>query len=478
MELFPFENIRKEQDVLIKKVKDCLESGHHLIVQAPTGIGKTAGVLPAALEYGIKNNKTVFFLTSRHTQHEIVLETLRKIKQKYDKSITITDFVAKKWMCLQDSVKELRNPEFIEYCKDLRKNDMCNFYLNIKKNKDQVIGELIDKSPLSNSEIVDISYNNDICPYEIACELGKNSKLVISDYYYIFNPIIRQSIMKKMGKELEDSIIIVDEAHNLPSRIRDMLSNKLSTYVVENAIKEAENVDEVLEILQKLLVILETLTFDMNKKEKPIERNELIDMIEKDTGFSIDEIIAELHIFGDEIRKTKKRSFCGSIAIFLEMWKVISESYIRIVRKKEYQYKDTKRKRIEIELCSLDPSDITADIFKQCYSSIVMSGTLSPTYMYKEILGFEKQIDFLSQITDKPILFINFNDILEKKELISQYLDIPTDVWRDFYIKKRNSNKDNILNNPNIPKEIIQIYEKLNDKYNQLNGVILNENLL
>ena len=95
-----------------------------------------------------------------------------------------------------------------------------------------------------------------------------------------------------------------------------------------------------------------------------------------------------------------------------------------------------------------------------------------------EILGFEKQIDFLSQITDKPILFINFNDILEKKELISKFLDIPTDVWRDFYIKKRNSNKDNILNNPNIPKEIISIYEKLNDKYNQLNGVILNENLL
>ena len=161
-----------------------------------------------------------------------------------------------------------------------------------------------------------------------------------------------------------------------------------------------------------------------------------------------------------------------------------------------HNYEKNKTKFNKIIYIMNDPLVATESLFRRCFFRPQIKKLLGDTeeaktvpigrvdfykktkQLNREILGFEKQIDFLSQITDKPILFINFNDILEKKELISQYLDIPTDVWRDFYIKKRNSNKDNILNNPNIPKEIISIYEKLNDKYNQLNGVILNENLL
>lgn len=96
----------------------------------------------------------------------------------------------------------------------------------------------------------------------------------------------------------------------------------------------------------------------------------------------------------------------------------------------------------------------------------------------REILGFEKQFDFFTSIKDKPILFINFNDILEKKELISQFLGVPLHIWNDFYIKKRNTNKENILNDKNIPNKILDIYDKLFEKYNKMSGVILNENLL
>ena len=81
--LFPFDSIRSEQDALIAKVSSCIAEKKHLVVHAPTGLGKTIASLGPALKYAIDNKKTVFFLTSRHTQHIIAVDTLKAIKEKF-----------------------------------------------------------------------------------------------------------------------------------------------------------------------------------------------------------------------------------------------------------------------------------------------------------------------------------------------------------------------------------------------------------
>ena len=81
--LFPHKTIRKSQDAIITEVENAIKEGKNLIMHAPTGLGKTASTLPIALSYAIKKNMTVFFLTSRHTQHKIVIDTLKDIKEKY-----------------------------------------------------------------------------------------------------------------------------------------------------------------------------------------------------------------------------------------------------------------------------------------------------------------------------------------------------------------------------------------------------------
>ena len=80
--LFPFPEIRNGQNELINDIKTVLETKGTLLAHAPTGIGKTAAALTPSLEYALNNDKIVFFLTSKQSQHKIVIDTLRLIKEK------------------------------------------------------------------------------------------------------------------------------------------------------------------------------------------------------------------------------------------------------------------------------------------------------------------------------------------------------------------------------------------------------------
>ena len=124
--LFPHQKIRPIQDNLIEKMQHSIRNKKHLIAHAPTGIGKTATLGPI-LAYAIRNNLTVFFLTPRHTQHKIAVDTVRNIKEKYNIDIETVDLIGKKHMCAQPGVDILSSHEVGEYCKDLVQKENCDY---------------------------------------------------------------------------------------------------------------------------------------------------------------------------------------------------------------------------------------------------------------------------------------------------------------------------------------------------------------
>ena len=79
--LFPYENIRDEQNKLIEDISQALKEKKHMLINAPTGLGKTIASIGPALKAAEEKDLTVFFLTSRHTQHMIAVETLKAIKK-------------------------------------------------------------------------------------------------------------------------------------------------------------------------------------------------------------------------------------------------------------------------------------------------------------------------------------------------------------------------------------------------------------
>lgn len=386
---FPYSKVREVQSDMISDVYNAIKGKKRIIMHAPTGIGKTIAALAPALPMAMKNSLTIFFLTSRQTQHRIVVDTLRQIKQKFGIGIGCADIIGKRWMCLQSSVEALAASSFHEYCKALRDESKCEFYLNARKpnnqatvNASHLIEELKITGPCHVQEFIEQGKKQAMCPYELAVLAAGNAKVIIADYYYVFNQGIRESFLLKAKKELENIILIVDEAHNLPNRIRELLTQKTSSLMIENAKKEAAKFgyDETIENLNAVEDALFELAKGINE-EGVVSKNDFVDAVSRHKSYN--EVSAELLFIGEDIRGKQKKSFVLSAAKFLEAWLGSDIGFGRILSK-------TMEKKLKVSLTyrCLDPSIAAKDVIGKSHSTILMSGTLTPSSMYRDILGF------------------------------------------------------------------------------------------
>jgi DNA excision repair protein ERCC-2 len=393
--LFPHDKIRNIQDAMLSDVYSSIKDKKNIIIHAPTGIGKTVSVLAPALSYAIDKDITIFFLTSKHMQHKIAVETLKQIKKKYGNDFDAADIIGKRWMCLQ-GVEGLNSGDFIDYCKKLRDDNQCEFYTNTRKKSmrptiwaENSLNELKVLGPMHVEDLIDNCKKPKLCPYEMAAMLAKDAKVIIADYNCIFNPDIRDNFFARANKKLENSIIIVDEGHNLPARARELLTAKLSTFIIDRAIKEASKFEffNVLNILKNLKEVFDELSFDLNfnKEEKLVRRYEFVDKINEKQKY--EDVITELTFTGDLIREKQKQSYIGSIGRFLEVWLNDDNGFARILTK------NFSNGNLILNYRCLDPSLITREVIERNCSTIIMSGTLTPTAMYKDILGFPDAVE-------------------------------------------------------------------------------------
>ena len=188
--LFPYKKVRQIQDELIKEISRCIRNKKNLICHAPTGLGKTAAVFSSCLPYAIENNLNIFFLTSRHTQHIIALDTLRHIKEKFDLKINVVDMIGKQWMCPVPETDKLFSHDFYEYCKLQREENKCEFYINVLKKSGTptpkalfILDKLKELSPCHCEDICAMCKDEKLCPYEICMLLARDARVVIADYY-------------------------------------------------------------------------------------------------------------------------------------------------------------------------------------------------------------------------------------------------------------------------------------------------------
>jgi DNA excision repair protein ERCC-2 len=394
--LFPHEIPRKIQGAFVLQVNEAIKNKQNFLVHAPTGIGKTASVLAPALTNAIKDDLTVFFLTSRHTQHKIAIDTLRQIKQKHDVKLIVVDMVGKKWMCGQSGVSALTSSEFSEYCKEIREKGKCLYYNNLKtKGKpsitaNMVLDELKRIGPQHVEEMNKICMKSKLCPYEISCMLGKEANVIIADYYHVLNSHIRDNLFKKIDKHIEECVLIFDEAHNLSSRARKLLTSEVNTITIDLAIKEArqEELMEIADDLAKINEILSSfsnskLTFD--KQECLINKNEFIVETEKITDY--EELCGNFTFVAEQVLEKKKRSFAGNVAAFMESWTGPDDGFVRIVSR---GFSRSGKPYVSLAYKCMDPALAIKPLVTQCHSAIAMSGTLTPTEMYTDLYGMPK----------------------------------------------------------------------------------------
>ncbi len=382
--LFPHATVRPIQEALVFTVQHCLANRQHLVVHAPTGLGKTAAVLAPCLQLALSKDVEIIFLTSRHTQHKIVLDTLRLIKDHHAATFLSTSIIGKQGLCAQPNTHTLRSADFHAYCKALRTAKQCTFYENFKLKTNpqtpKLFHSLKNTAPNTTEYVLQEASAAELCPYEISLLLAAESKVTVTDYYYLLNPAIRENFLEKTGKKLGKTILVIDEGHNLPARARELLTNTISQITIARAIKEAKQhqFEKLMPLLNALQRAVDEISAPLNfNDERKISKAQLLSAL---PDIPVEILAQQLNEHADLIREEEKQSALGSIASFLESWDGSDDGFVRYIMKKE--------SRASIIYRCLDPAQLTQELISQTYCTILMSGTLTPTSMYKEVLGF------------------------------------------------------------------------------------------
>jgi len=387
--LFPHETMRPIQDEMVRLIAKQIEEKNHAVIHAPTGLGKTAASIGPTLKLALDSGKTVFFLTSKNTQHKIAIETVRAIKEKHQKKIIGVNIVGKKWMCIQPAVQLLSTNEFNEYCRALREDKQCVYFENFKKGEGLThdgklaLSMIEERSPVNVETSIEVGREQNVCPYELALALAKKSNIIVTDYYYLFHPRIRENFLKKNEKELEDCILIVDEGHNLPSRIKDLASENLSSILLKRAISECKkyNHSDLQKVLENILSKFNNL-IPSNEDEVYFTKEKLIESVSQIVSYK--ELFEECYKISDLVLEEQKSSSIGAVGSFFDAWLGKDDGFTRIITRK----KGFREDNIQLSYRCLDPSIIAKDVIEKSAATILMSGTLTPTEMYNELLGF------------------------------------------------------------------------------------------
>lgn len=226
---FPFEKPRSGQEELIATIADGLSEKKPMMIQAPTGLGKTVGVLYPALKEAMARGQKVIYVTPKNSQQLVAEEAIEKFQEKgcQVKSLTLT---AKSKLCMK--AEPLCNPEYCEYAKD--------YYDKVFKH--DLKAQLHKKKKISARVMKNMAEKYQVCPFELQLEAIDEMDTVICDYNYVFaNRSALGRLPHVRFEEEGKPNLVIDEAHNLPQRTMGYYSPVLSGVQLEKMRKEIQD---------------------------------------------------------------------------------------------------------------------------------------------------------------------------------------------------------------------------------------------
>jgi DNA excision repair protein ERCC-2 len=389
---FPFPQFRLNQRELMGHVYRTVLDREILYAIAPTGIGKTIATLFPTLKAIHDPAEKIFYLTAKNDGKRIAIDTISQLERNglVAKTVEIT---AKDAMCL---LKERDcDPEVCKYAK--------GYYNRVN----QAIEDLFRTETLLTKEIItEYAKKHRVCPFELSLDVSNYADLILADYNYAFDP--RAHLVRYFEDDRYRPILLVDEAHNLVSRSREMYSATLSESGLKTLLELCKPLKpSPLREIRRLLELfaeweLELLEVDFVKKDQPSEF--LMQTIRK-LLFKLDRIMME---------SSKKIPNKNAIAFlyfdlvqFLKISEFFDERFVFILER-------TEEKDFTVSIRCLDASRfLLSTIEDHAEACVFFSATLEPIHYYKQLLSANKgkDIKMLSSFPPKNLLLIAMDEI-------------------------------------------------------------------
>ncbi|MEE1199296.1 MAG: helicase C-terminal domain-containing protein [Christensenellales bacterium] len=352
---FPFEHYRDGQRAMAAQVYYAMRDGNRALIEAPTGIGKTMAALFGAVKALGKGYVTaLFYLTARTTGRRAAEQALERLRAQGLKirSVVIT---AKEKCCPQDRAECFGCLLATDYYQ--RRRPALRAALEIERADQQVIGALAE--------------NYEICPYELSLDMSEQADVIICDYNYVFDPRVR---LRRYFEQKSRVGLLIDEAHNLPDRAREMLSAELSGSRVEEVRRLVGRYEgRESPVYQALTTLLESLT-------RPDAEPELLSELPE-------EFVRAARQFADQAAQLQSSEpevnrLMLDAAWFVRAAKQFDEAWYRTMILGE-------GRRIAVRLWCYDPSERLGRVYERVGGAALFSATLAPVNHYARMLGMK-----------------------------------------------------------------------------------------
>lgn len=388
---FPFPYRKGQRDLAVSVYRTILRK-KKLFIQAPTGVGKTIStVFPAVKAVGEELGEKIFYLTAKtitRTVAEQAFETLREQNLKF-KVITLT---AKEKICFCEETS--CNPDDCPYAKG-----------HFDRVNDAVYELLMQEDVMSREVLEAQARKHKVCPFEMALDVSTWGDGVICDYNYVFDPDAR---LKRFFAEggAGGYLFLIDEAHNLVERGRQMYSAELCKedfLAVKKLVKgEAPWFAKRLEACNKILLAM----------KKECENYKVLDNISH-LGIQLMNVLSEADRYLEECVDKEVREnvldFYFQVRSFLNIYDGLDENYVVYT-----EYREDGR--FVLKLFCVNPAANLQKCLDKGNSAVFFSATLLPIRYYKRLLSTEK---------DNYAVYID-SSFDTKKRLLMNGVDVST----------------------------------------------------
>ena len=384
---FPYPTIRDGQRDFIKEAYRAIKKERRLIVSAPTGIGKTVSALfPAVKAIGEGVIDKAFYLTAKTVTGIAAAKTAEAMRRHVPdlRAVTVT---AKERCCPS---KDKRNDFFVERCSRdcprLLERDGASY----NERRDEALRELLSGGGVyGKAEIYASAEKHFLCPYELSLDLSEYCQIVICDYNYVFDP--RVKFRRYFSEGGLKYVFLIDEAHNLPDRTRDMFSSsivradveKLRDVMASSSVPSGALYSKCESLINALDYITELCLEDSEQTGDTVVghyiANRVPEKLQKAAEAYAQEASRAIRNIEDEEVLSAADKLYSDCSDLTKSCEYFDEHFIF--------FAELTGAELTLRAMCLDPSEILDTAMRGAVSTILFSATLDPVSYYADITG-------------------------------------------------------------------------------------------
>ncbi|MEK4240059.1 helicase C-terminal domain-containing protein [Paenibacillus sp. FSL H7-0714] len=367
---FPFPSYRKGQRHFAGAVYKSIVEKVSLFAQAPTGIGKTMSTLfPVLKAMGEGQAKGLFYLTAKTVTRFAAQEAISLLLTQGLQLHVIT-LTAKEKTCFHDE--------------GICGKDSCPYAEGYYDRINDAVMDLLEHETLMSRDTLALyAHKHKVCPFEFSLDAAYACDAVICDYNYIYDP--RISLKRLTEERKRETVLLVDEAHNLVDRGREMFSASLLKapfLEIQRQYKEVNrNLSTAAKSVNAFFISLRKICNEEGQGQWASFPEELPALLEI---FSLEAEQELIHPSASIVPQNGEGENVLLDTYFavqgmLRTFKTYDERYIT--------YAEVRRGDVYLKLFNLDPSHLLQQMSKSFRSQILFSATLSPLSYYRDMIG-------------------------------------------------------------------------------------------